>query len=67
VIVIAHRLSTVQRADQIIVLEDGRVAERGPHDALMAEDGLYRRLYEMQFHEPGHSSGPVGDGVDDPA
>jgi subfamily B ATP-binding cassette protein MsbA len=67
VIVIAHRLSTIQRADQIVVLEDGCVAERGPHDALMAEDGLYRRLYEMQFHEPGHSSAPVGDEVADRA
>ncbi len=51
VFVIAHRLSTVQRADQILVLKDGRVAERGDHASLMAEDGLYRRLHQMQFED----------------
>lgn len=66
VIVIAHRLSTVQRADQIVVLDEGRVVERGSHDALMAEEGLYRRLYEMQFHHHGHSGAPIGDGTPDP-
>ncbi len=49
VFVIAHRLSTVQRADQILVLQEGRVVERGDHASLMAEGGLYRRLHEMQF------------------
>lgn len=43
-IVVAHRLSTVRDADEIIVLDAGRVAERGSHDALMAADGAYRRL-----------------------
>ena len=51
VLVIAHRLFTVQRADQIIVVDDGRIVERGDHDSLYAAGGLYRRLYELQFSE----------------
>jgi subfamily B ATP-binding cassette protein MsbA len=49
VFVIAHRLSTVQRSDRIVVLDDGRVVERGTHAELLARGGLYRRLYELQF------------------
>ncbi len=48
-LIIAHRLSTVRRADRVVVLEHGRVAESGSHDALVASDGLYRRLVERQF------------------
>ncbi len=47
-IVVAHRLSTVRNADAIIVLDGGRIVERGTHDALMERGGLYRRLHEMQ-------------------
>ncbi len=48
-IVIAHRLSTVLHADQILVIEDGRIVERGTHDELLARGGRYNRLYELQF------------------
>ncbi len=45
---IAHRLSTVRKADEIIVMNEGRIVERGGHDELIALDGYYRKLYEMQ-------------------
>jgi subfamily B ATP-binding cassette protein MsbA len=49
VLVIAHRLSTVQHADRIVVLERGRVVASGAHAELLEQDGLYRRLYDLQF------------------
>lgn len=49
VLVVAHRLATVQHADEILVLEGGRIVERGSHGALLAQGGLYRRLYDLQF------------------
>ncbi len=48
--VIAHRLSTVQHATRILVLQHGRIVESGTHEQLLARAGLYQRLYEMQFH-----------------
>ncbi len=50
-IVVAHRLSTVMHADRIVVLEDGQIREIGRHADLLSSDGLYRRLYDMQFGE----------------
>jgi len=49
VIVVAHRLSTVQRADQILVMEEGRVVERGDHSGLLARDGRYKRLHDLHL------------------
>lgn len=49
--VIAHRLSTVQRADMIVVLDKGRIVEQGTHNELLASGGLYSTLYQVQFRE----------------
>ena len=52
VVVIAHRLSTVRRADQLIVLQAGQIVERGRHAELLLAGGLYRRLHDLQSFEP---------------
>jgi len=51
VLVVAHRLSTIQKADKIIVLEKGQIAECGTHKKLLDNSGLYKRLYEYQFNK----------------
>ena len=48
-LVIAHRLSTVRRADKIVVMERGRVVDQGPHAELIGRGGVYAKLYELQF------------------
>jgi ATP-binding cassette subfamily B protein len=58
-LVIAHRLSTVRDADQILVLREGRIVERGRHDDLLSRGGLYAELYRTQFRPQGS---PAGDG-----
>lgn len=60
-VIIAHRLSTVRVAHRIAVLRSGRVEEIGTHDELMAQDGLYARLYELQFSDDGLLGEPTGD------
>jgi ATP-binding cassette subfamily B protein len=49
--VIAHRLSTVKRADLILVMEDGRIVERGKHAELLANNRLYREIYDLQLRD----------------
>ncbi len=60
VLVIAHRLSTVRRADRIAVLENGTISDMGTHDELMKKLGTYRRLYELQFAESDRPRVEVG-------
>lgn len=50
-IVIAHRLSTIEKADEILVINDGKILERGNHQTLLAKNGAYTQLYQMQFGE----------------
>ena len=61
-IIIAHRLSTVQIANRIAVLDKGNLVELGTHDELMARAGLYNRLYSLQFALPEDSSSMPGAG-----
>ena len=59
VFVIAHRLSTVRNADQIVVLDNGRIVQRGNHDQLLLEGGLYSHLHKLQIGDPTRSFDPT--------
>ena len=61
--IIAHRVSSVRRADLILVLEDGQIVERGTHEELLAQGGLYRQVYELQLlpQEESGTPSPTGD------
>ena len=48
-LVVAHRLSTIQHADRILVMHKGELREQGNHQQLLAQGGLYRKLYELQY------------------
>ena len=50
-LVVAHRLSTIRNADEIAVVLDGRITERGTHEQLISADGTYKKLYSLQFRE----------------
>jgi ATP-binding cassette subfamily B multidrug efflux pump len=50
-IVVAHRLSTIQKADEILVIDDGRIVERGSHHELLARRGIYYNLYLLQYRD----------------
>ena len=50
-LVVAHRLSTIKNADEIAVVDDGRIIEQGSHEELIRQDGIYRKLYDLQFRD----------------
>jgi ABC-type multidrug transport system fused ATPase/permease subunit len=51
-IIIAHRLSTIKNADRILVMEKGRIIESGSHQELIGQNGMYKKLFELQFTNP---------------
>lgn len=61
--VIAHRLSTVRNADQVLVIDQSRIVERGTHEELIQKNGLYAELYRRQFYQPEEESAPATPAV----
>lgn len=62
--IIAHRISSLKHADEILVVEQGRIVERGTHDELLRQNGLYKRIYDIQYQDRGDSvagRGKVGE------
>ena len=55
-LVIAHRLSTIRNADRILVLVRGRIVEQGTHEQLLAMNGDYRKLHDLQFADPAETT-----------
>jgi ATP-binding cassette subfamily B multidrug efflux pump len=64
-VIIAHRLSTIQRADKIVVMHKGQVREMGSHQELLAQRGIYYKLYQLQYKDQEIAAGPVTAGADD--
>jgi ABC-type multidrug transport system fused ATPase/permease subunit len=58
---IAHRLSTVRHADLLLVLQDGRIVEHGNHDELVARQGVYHQLYDLQMNHRAKTRVRLGD------
>jgi ATP-binding cassette subfamily B protein len=60
-VIIAHRISAVRHANEIVILKDGKVAERGTHESLMQQKGLYYDTYVAQYEEPEESACGAGE------
>ena len=64
VVVVAHRMTTITNADQIIVMDGGRIVERGTHGCLMKEQGMYRKLYEEYTNGDNYDESDLDEHVD---
>ena len=64
-LVVAHRLSTIKNADEIVVIANGAIKEQGSHEELIQKDGIYAKLYSLQFRngDTGYLNQEIGDGA----